>query len=58
MKDLKVELPDILVLLLRNFPTIYEIHRYEIRQAKNLIFSTTDKEFAEKIVNSYNNSKH
>jgi len=56
MKDLEtVELPDILILLPRIFPTIYEIHRYEIRQAKNLIFSTTDKELAEKIVNKYNN---
>jgi hypothetical protein len=45
---------DILILLERKFPTVYEIHRKEIRRAENLVFTTTDKEFAERLVNAYN----
>ena len=48
---------DKLILLERKFPTTYEIHRGEILQLKNLILTTSDKEFAEKLVNSYNNLK-
>ena len=46
---------DILVLLERKFPTKYEIHRGCIEQAKNLILTTDDKEFAVRLVSSYNN---
>lgn len=45
---------DILVLLERKFPTKYEIHRGCIEQAKNLILTTDDKEFAERLVSGYN----
>ena len=45
---------DILVLLERKFPTKYEIHRGCIEQAKNLIITTDDKEFAERLVSGYN----
>jgi hypothetical protein len=45
---------DILVLLERKFPTSYEIHRGKIEQSKNMILTTTDKEFAERLVNRYN----
>jgi hypothetical protein len=45
---------DILILLERKFPTKYEIHRGSIEQSKNLILTTTDKEFAERLVNGYN----
>jgi hypothetical protein len=45
---------DILILLERKFPTVYEIHRKEIRRAENLLLTTTDKEFAERLVNAYN----
>jgi len=45
---------DILILLKRKFPTVYEIHRKEIRRAENLVLKTTDKEFAERLVNGYN----
>ena len=45
---------DILILLERKFPTSYEIHRGKIEQSKNLILTTTDKEFAERLVNGYN----
>jgi hypothetical protein len=45
---------DILILLERKFPTAYEIHRKEIRRAENLLLTTTDKEFAERLVNAYN----
>lgn len=45
---------DILILLERKFPTVYEIHRKEIRRAENLILTTTDKEFAERLVDAYN----
>jgi hypothetical protein len=45
---------DILILLERKFPTVYEIHRKEIRRAENLVLTTTDKEFAERLVNAYN----
>jgi len=49
-----VSCSDILVLLERKFPTVYEIHRKEIRRAENLVLTTTDKEFAERLVNAYN----
>jgi hypothetical protein len=45
---------DILILLERKSPTVYEIHRKEIRRAENLVLTTTDKEFAERLVNGYN----
>jgi hypothetical protein len=45
---------DTLILLERKFPTVYEIHRKEIRRAENLLLTTTDKEFAERLVNAYN----
>lgn len=45
---------DILILLERKNPTIYEIHRGKIQQTKNLILTTKDKEFAEQLVNGYN----
>ena len=45
---------DILILLERKFPTVYEIHHKEIRRAENLILTTTDKEFAERLVDAYN----
>jgi hypothetical protein len=45
---------DILILLERKFPTAYKIHRKEIRRAENLLLTTTDKEFAERLVNAYN----
>lgn len=46
---------DRLVLLKRSNPTEYEIHRGEIAQTKNLVLTTTDKEFAERLVDGYNN---
>jgi len=45
---------DILILLERKFPTLYEIHRKEIKRAENIVLTTTDKEFAERLVNAYN----
>lgn len=45
---------DKLILLKRVNPTEYEIHRGEIRQTKNLILTTTDSDFAHKLVNAYN----
>lgn len=44
-----------LILLERKRPTVYEVHIGEIRQAKNILFTTTNKEFAEQVVNSFNN---
>lgn len=49
---------DKLVLLKRNRPTEYEVHRGEIRQTHNLILTTQDKQFAEDLVNGYNNLQH
>ena len=46
---------DKLILLTRKFPTIYEIHRYEIKQNKNIVLTTYDLEFAKKLVRDYNN---
>lgn len=43
-----------LILLKRNNPVEYEIHRGEIRQASNLLLTTKDKAFAERLVNSFN----
>ncbi len=45
---------DILILLERKYPTVYEIHKGKIQQANNLILTTKDKEFAERLVNGYN----
>jgi hypothetical protein len=45
---------DILILLKRKYPTEYEIHRGEIVQGRNLVLTTTDLEFAEKLVKNYN----
>lgn len=44
-----------LILLKRIRPEVYEIHVNKIEQAKNLILSTTNKEFAEQMVVSFNN---
>lgn len=44
-----------LILLKRNRPVEYEIHRGEIKQTQNFILTTKDKTFAEDIVNGYNN---
>jgi hypothetical protein len=53
-KQLKDINNDILILLERKHPTTYEIHRKEIKRAENLVLTTTDKEFAERLVNAYN----
>jgi len=45
---------DKLILLERKDPIQYEIHRNEINQTQNLVLSTKDKAFAEKLVNTYN----
>lgn len=44
-----------LILLKRIRPVVYEVHINKIEQAKNILFCTTDKEFAENIVKSFNN---
>jgi len=46
---------DKLILLKRINPEEYEIHRGEIRQTRNIIMTTKDKDLAENIVNRYNN---
>lgn len=46
---------DKLILLERKNPTVYEIHRNKIEQAKNIILSTSDKDLATRIVLAYNN---
>lgn len=43
-----------LVLLKRINPVEFEIHRGEINMARNLILTTDDEEFANDIVNGYN----
>jgi hypothetical protein len=48
---------DKLILLKRLHPVSYEVHRFEINQAKNLVLSTTSEHLAKKIVNSYNEYK-
>ena len=48
---------DELILLERKYPTVYEIHRGEISQSKNLILTTTDKDFAIKLVDGYNSQQ-
>lgn len=50
----KSSVDDKLILLKRINPTEFEIHRGEIRQKANLVFTTTDKEFAERLVAGYN----
>ena len=45
---------DILILLKRINPTEYEIHRGTIDRTKNLVLTTTDSDFAHKLVNAYN----
>jgi len=50
----KSSVNDKLILLKRINPTEFEIHRGEIRQKANLVFTTTDKEFAERLVDGYN----
>jgi CO dehydrogenase/acetyl-CoA synthase gamma subunit (corrinoid Fe-S protein) len=44
-----------LILLKRVRPVVYEVHINKIEQAKNILFCTTDKDFAENIVKSFNN---
>lgn len=56
MNNLKEANSDILILLERKYPTLYEIHRGKIQQSKNLILTTKDKEFAERLVDGYNNN--
>ena len=51
------KMEDKLILLKRQFPTEYEIHRYEINQTKNLILTTKDLNLAQDIVNGYNKLK-
>jgi hypothetical protein len=48
------EITDKLILIKRKYPFVCEIHRNEISQTKNLVLSTTDLIFAQKIVDSYN----
>lgn len=48
---------DKLVFLERRNPVIYEIHCNEINGANNLLLSTTNKLFAEKLVNGYNEER-
>ena len=48
---------DNLILLERKYPTKYEIHRGSIEQTKNLVLTTNDKKFAERLVNGYNSYK-
>ena len=43
-----------LILLKRLHPVVYEVHKNEINQTRNLILTTSDKELAEKIVDSFN----
>ena len=43
-----------LILLKRGHPVVYEIHRNEISQTKNLLLTTTDEKFAARIVNAFN----
>jgi hypothetical protein len=45
---------DRLVLLHRQSPDEWEIHRYEVNQTKNLILTTKDSEFAMNLVDGYN----
>lgn len=45
---------DKLILLKRINPTEFEVHRNEIDRTRNLLFTTTDGDFAEKVVNRYN----
>lgn len=52
--NLKKQIMDKLILLVRKYPLEYEIHRGEINQTKNLILTTKDKDFAEKLVKEYN----
>jgi predicted nuclease of predicted toxin-antitoxin system len=46
-----------LILLKRNYPTEYEVHVNEISQTNNLILTTKDKDYAERLVNRFNNKK-
>jgi hypothetical protein len=47
-----------LILLKRNRPVEYEIHRGEINQTHNLILTTQDKQFAEDLIEGYNNIQY
>lgn len=44
-----------LILLKRIKPEEYEVHKNEIKQSNNLLFSTKDEKFAKKIVDGFNN---
>lgn len=35
---------------------VYEVHRNEIHREKNIILTTKDKEFAQRLVDGYNNN--
>ena len=43
-----------LILLKRKYPTVFEIHKNEINQAKNLILSLQDESLAEFITFAFN----
>jgi hypothetical protein len=43
-----------LILLKRKRPNICEIHIGKIRQAHNILFTTTDEELAQNVVDSFN----
>ncbi len=43
-----------LILLKRIRPEEYEVHKDEISQAHNLLITTKDKEFAERMVDGFN----
>jgi len=46
---------DMLILLESLNPLLYEVHRGEIRLEKNIVLTTKDKKFAERLVRVYNN---
>ncbi len=45
---------DKLILLKRLSPIEYEVHRGRVNQDKNLIITTRDKDFAERLVYGHN----
>jgi hypothetical protein len=46
-----------LILLKRIKPEIFEVHINEVRQTKNILFSTKDGELAQRVVDSFNRFK-
>ena len=49
---------DKLILLERKHPLIYEVHRGEINNTKNIVLVTHDQEFAKRLVKGYNNERN